>query len=86
MTGELDPLSRAWLESLGESMRESRLKSGKSQQDLADDSGLHRTYINEIEHGRRNPTAVSLRKLCLALGLSVSRIILRAEEIMRDAR
>jgi len=59
---------------LGQKIREQRIVIGLSQEELADVSGLHRTYIGSIERGERN---VSLQNIVLiARALSVSPSIL----------
>ena len=39
-----------------EVVRELRAKRGLSQEDLAHDAGMHRTYVGLVERGLRNPT------------------------------
>ena len=51
---------------------------GYSQEELADRSGLHRTYISDVERGTRNPSLESIRRLAVALELSVSALFQRA--------
>ena len=52
-------------------MRACREASGKSQDTLANTSGLHRTYIGAVERGERNPTFISLTKYAIGLELTV---------------
>jgi len=60
------------LEDLGTLIRELRIKLGYSQEVLAKNSGLHRTYISDIERGERNLTFLNLVKIISALNLSIS--------------
>lgn len=55
---------------LGARVRELREAAGMTQEGLADASGLHWTYVGQIERGERNPTFKNVVKL--ARGLSVS--------------
>ncbi|MGE0716224.1 MAG: helix-turn-helix domain-containing protein [Alphaproteobacteria bacterium] len=59
--------NNAVLERFGKSVRERRLLLGLTQEDLADASGLHRTYIAGIEAGRRNITLRVLARLATSL-------------------
>ena len=56
-------------------IREQRKKAGISQEELADLSGLHRTYIGAIERGERNMTVKTLGKIANALKCSVVTLI-----------
>ncbi len=46
-----------------------RQDKGLSQESLAFECGLHRTYISGIERGIRNPTIVIVDKIAKALKL-----------------
>lgn len=59
------------IEQFGLEVRRRRLALGFSQEDLADVSGLHRTYISGIERGDRNPTLEILLRLSTALRCSL---------------
>jgi DNA-binding XRE family transcriptional regulator len=48
---------------LGQMVREERLKSGLTQQDLALKSGTSRTYISRIENDRSDLEIATLRKI-----------------------
>lgn len=52
---------------------------GLSQQDLADESDLHRTYISDIERGARNLTVTTLGRVAYALDTSPSKLFKQAE-------
>lgn len=46
-----------------------------SQEDLAEFSGLHRTYISGIESGKRNVSIKNIEKLAKALNVSPSKLL-----------
>lgn len=54
---------------VGENVCRIRKDLGWSQEDLAWESGLHRTYISGVERGVRNPTIVVLQRMADALGV-----------------
>jgi CheY-like chemotaxis protein len=56
----------------GTAIRNKRSELRISQEELADRSGLHRTYISDVERGARNLSLESIEKLAAALKLSVS--------------
>ena len=55
---------------LGSNVRSLREARGWSQEDYADRAGLHRTYVSDIERGRRNPTVTVVEKLARPLEVS----------------
>lgn len=52
---------------LGQNVRRLREAKGWSQEDFADRAGIHRTYVSDIERGRRNPTISVVEKLAKPL-------------------
>lgn len=64
----------------GRVIAEARAASGKSQEELAALAGVHRTYIGDIERGRKSPTLDVITALAQALGTKASALIARAEE------
>lgn len=59
-------------EKVGRRIRELRKALGLSQEKLALQSGLDRTYIASVERGKRNISIVNLEKIVLALGTNFS--------------
>ena len=54
---------------LGLNIRRRRDAEGWSQEDYADRAGIHRTYVSDIERGRRNPTVTVVEKLAQPFGI-----------------
>jgi transcriptional regulator with XRE-family HTH domain len=52
---------------------------GWSQEELCDKAGLDRTYLSGVERGVRSPNLRALLRICDALGMPFSRIVLAAE-------
>jgi transcriptional regulator with XRE-family HTH domain len=63
---------KQFLRKLGYRIRRAREKKGWSQEDLAFECGLHRTYIGSVERGERNIAAINLRKIAAALGVPIN--------------
>lgn len=62
-------------ERLAKNLRLLRQEKGWSQEAFADEAGLHRTYISDLERGARNPTITVVEKLARALGVSAGRLL-----------
>jgi transcriptional regulator with XRE-family HTH domain len=56
-------------------LKKLRLEKGLSQEDLADECGLHRTYVSSVERGERNITVDNMEKLAIALGVDLKELI-----------
>ena len=54
-------------QAFGNNVRAARQRRGLSQEALADEVGLHRTYIGGIERGERNVSLVNMCRLAGAL-------------------
>ncbi|MFB9757116.1 MULTISPECIES: helix-turn-helix domain-containing protein [Bacillaceae] len=57
---------------IGNTIKSERLRKGLSQAELAERAELHKNFIGMIERGQRSTTISSLRKICLALGISLT--------------
>jgi transcriptional regulator with XRE-family HTH domain len=60
---------------LGLNVQRLRRQKGWSQEALAFESGLHRTYISGIERGVRNPTIEIVAKLAQTLDVPASELL-----------
>ena len=64
---------------VGQNVKTHRESAGLSQEALAFECGLHRTYISGVERGVRNPTVEVLEKIALALNLETHRLLLHPD-------
>ena len=60
---------------LAANMKRLRKEKGWSQEELADQTGLHRTYISGVERFTRNPTILAVEKIAVALGVSAGALL-----------
>jgi transcriptional regulator with XRE-family HTH domain len=56
-------------------LRKYRKESGYSQEELADEAGLHRTYISGVERGVRNPSVLVLEKIAKPLNIPAWKLL-----------
>jgi len=59
----------------GKKLRKLREERELTQEDLAEEAGMHFTYIGQIERGLRNPSLVNLHKIAKALKVKSSEIL-----------
>ncbi len=60
---------------VGLNMKKHREDRGWSQEELAFECGLHRTYISGVERGVRNPTVLVLQKIAKALKVPAAALL-----------
>jgi transcriptional regulator with XRE-family HTH domain len=58
---------KQFLQQLGFRIRERRIAMNLTQATLAENCGLHRTFIGSVERGERNVAMLSLRRIAVAL-------------------
>jgi len=62
-------------QTVGKNVRKLRDKRGLSQEELAFETDLHRTYISGVERGVRNPTVLVIERLATALKVQPSKLL-----------
>lgn len=66
---------------LGKAIKQRREALGLSQEELGQRADIHMTWISHIESGRNNPAWGSVKRIALALGLTVSELAALAEAL-----
>ena len=61
----------------GRVLREYRLKSTLSQEDLALEAGIDRTFVSLLERGKRQPTLQTVFRLAKVLDVSPATLVAR---------
>ena len=74
--------TEALYSAFGQVLRQTRLRRGLSQESLALDAGLDRTFISMLERGLRQPTLATLFALAAALNVKPSRFISDVERAL----
>jgi transcriptional regulator with XRE-family HTH domain len=69
---------------LGRNVRRERKRLGKSQEELALDAGMKRSYLSDLERGTRNPSVKAIGRLAVALGVAPSSLLERNETADRS--
>lgn len=70
------PTLPTYLKQLGQRVQGLRKSYGWSQQQLAKNSGLDRTYISAVEHGKQNLTIGAISKLSKALQVPITHLLM----------
>ncbi|CAB1245813.1 helix-turn-helix domain-containing protein [Clostridium sp. MT-14] len=65
-------------------LRNRRIKCGLSQEDLAHECNVDRTYISMIERQKRNPTLNIIFRICKSLDIKASDFISSIEKAMES--
>jgi transcriptional regulator with XRE-family HTH domain len=65
---------------LGQNIRRHRKRLGLSQEALALEADMKRSYLVELEGGKRNPTVRAVGRLALALGVDASELLAAGPE------
>jgi transcriptional regulator with XRE-family HTH domain len=73
-------------EALSAILKERRMLLGLSQDDVAAKTGMHRSYICDLERIPRNVSLKNLSRLAEALGISPSKLVATAERLVEENR
>ena len=68
-------LDRAFLQRLGDRVREARARRGMTRKLLARDSGVSERYLAQLESGRGNVSVLLLRQIAQALNLPINELV-----------
>lgn len=60
---------------VGLNLKKYRKEAGLSQEGLALECGMHRTYVSGVERGIRNPTVVVLEQIARSLNIETARLL-----------
>lgn len=63
---------------LGMNVRRHRKLKGLSQEKLALEAGVERSYVSDLERGTRNPSVRLLGRLAVALGVEPAALLERS--------
>jgi transcriptional regulator with XRE-family HTH domain len=63
----------------GEELKKAREEAGMTQETLAFEANVHRTYVSLLERNKRSPTLDILFRICDALNVKASDLIVRVE-------
>lgn len=73
-------MSRNIQEAFGKTVRELRQKMGISQENFADICDLHRTYISDVELGKRNISIENIQRVADALNMTMEELFKEVEK------
>lgn len=60
--------------SYGAKLKEIRKKLGFTLEDISQKTGFTKSFISQIENGKNSPSISSLKKICYALGTTISEL------------
>jgi transcriptional regulator with XRE-family HTH domain len=59
-------------ERFGFAIKTRREELDMTQEDLAEEAGIHSTYVSDIERGSRNVSLINIERLAKALRMTIS--------------
>ncbi|HEY9758818.1 MAG TPA: helix-turn-helix transcriptional regulator [Oculatellaceae cyanobacterium] len=73
-------------EAVSEVFRERRMLLGYTRQEVSRLTGLHRSYIGDLERSGRNISVSNLSRMAEALRISPSKLLAKAERRLEQER
>ncbi len=68
-------------QALGAAVRAMRQERELTLEALADQAGIHTTYLSDIERGKSNPSVAKLGAVATVFGIRLSVLIAAAEDV-----
>lgn len=68
---------------IGDTLREERLRQGRTLSEIAEEAAVSLPYLSEIERGRKDVSSDVLHAVHHALGLELDEVLERAAERLR---
>ena len=68
---------------LGNELRKARSQAGLTQEELAFEADVDRTYISMLENDKKSPTVDMLMRICKPLGVTPSSLLSQVEKNMK---
>lgn len=65
---------------LGRNVRAQRVRLGLSQEELAHEAGMKRSYLSDLERGTRNPSVRALGRLAAAMRVEAHTLLMRSDD------
>ena len=63
----------------GDELRKARERANLTQEDVAFQAQIDRSYLSQLENDHKSPTVAMLFQICKALGVKASSLIARVE-------
>lgn len=71
---------------IGLAVKELRTAKGLTQHQLAEKAGVYKSYFTNIELGKNSPSVSKLNDIALAMGTTLSNLIITAERIGKEEK
>ena len=71
---------------LGNELRKARMRAGLTQEQLAFEADVDRTYISMLENDKKSPTVDMLMRICQPLGIAASQLLAQVEKTTKTLK